>query len=660
MARRFVSLVAVGLMVALGLLTAAPAAPAAPAALAHASLVSSSPADGAVLAHAPARVSATFDEPVGISASSMQVFAPNGDRVDTGATTHGSQPEEITVAVLPGIANGTYTVGWHVISADSHPVQGAFTFSVGARSSTTVNQATLGVHAGPLVDTVFGIVRWLAFCSFALLIGAVAFVIWCWPAGAARPQVLRLAMGAWGGLAFSVLAAVLLQGVYGAGQGIGHVFWPDVLHATLHSRYGRALGVRLLLVVVALFVFTITLGGLRSEVRRVRAAAGAAWGVLAAALASTWALADHSGTGIQVPLAVPADIIHLSAIAVWLGGLAMLATIVLRRPGPRGPRSPRGAAARRGQAATAQAATADAAQAVSRFSPIALSCVIVILVTGTYQAWRGVGTWAALIGTAYGHLLLLKIAGMCVLIALGYVARRHIEGMRAPAAATPVFAPDAAPAARVKAAAGATRPGQAKASLGARQGRGGGTGTGSRPGHSGASAGTRPRRGGPGAGKGPDYSHVTVSLARLRWSVTAEAVIAAAVLAVTAVLVNTPTGRETYTPPDTAAVAFDTGGPGGRGSIGLVVTPARLGSNNVRLSITTGTGRPYRPEQIQAALLLPARHLGPLPIPLTPDGRGRYRGGPVVVSIAGIWQLRITIRSDAFDETTTLVSVPIR
>jgi len=75
-----------------------------------------------------------------------------------------------------------------------------------------------------------------------------------------------------------VLAAVLLQGVYGAGQGVSHVFLPDVLHATLYSRYGRALGVRLVLVVVALFVFTITLGALPATDRGARASAGAVWG----------------------------------------------------------------------------------------------------------------------------------------------------------------------------------------------------------------------------------------------------------------------------------------------------------------------------------------------------------------------------------------------
>lgn len=631
MARRFAYLAATVFLAALSLLVTAPAASA------HALLISSSPADGVVLTRAPARVSATFDEPVGVSADSLRVFAPNGGQVDAGGTTHGSRPQEITVALRPGLGRGTYTVGWHVISADSHPVQGAFTFSVGAPSSTAVTPGTLNRPGNALVSMAFGVVRWLGFCCFALLIGAVAFVIWCWPAGAARPAVLRLTMGAWGGLAFCVLAAVLLQGIYGAGQGFGHVFWPDVLHATLHSLYGSAVGARLLLVVVALFVFTITLGGLPAGGRRAHAAA---WGVLTPALAATWAVADHSGTGAQVPLAVTADIIHLSAMAVWLGGLAMLVTIVLRRPRPPG-RTSSGRAAR----SRDQLATAEAARAVARFSPIALSCVCAIVVTGTYQAWRNVGTLGALTATTYGRLLLAKIAGMCVLIALGYLARSRVASLRTQEAAMHV-AVAANTAVPVKVGAG-VRPGHNRAGSAARPGRGG-------PG-----IGERPGRGGPGSGERPGADGVTVTLARLRWSVTVEVVIALAVLAVTAVLVNTPTGRESFAPSARATVAFDTGGPGGRGSIGLTVTPARLGSNQVRVSVTGSTGKPYRPQQIQAALSLPARHLGPLPVPLTPDGRGRYLGGPVTVTITGQWQLRITIRSDAFDETSVTVPVTV-
>lgn len=633
MIRRATYLLAALFLAAIGVLGTSTAA------LAHATLVSTSPPDGAIVAKAPASVSATFDESVGVSADSLRVYAPNGQLADNGHTTHGRLSQQITVGLLPGLGRGTYTVGWHVISADSHPVQGAFTFSVGAASSSVVTAASLQPPASKLVGIAFGAVRWLGYLSFALVIGTVALVIGCWPAGGARPGVLRLTMGAWGGLAAATLAAILLQGVYGAGQGIGHVFWPDVLHATLYSGYGRALGARLLLVVAALITFSVMLGWLPAASRRGRSAAAVTWAALTIGLASTWAIADHAGTGIQVPLAVPSDIIHLTAMAIWMGGLVTLVTVVLRRPDF--PADDRKAGRRR-----YQAATAEAARAVSQFSPIALGCVAAIVATGTYQAWRGVGSWGALFQTPYGRLLLVKIVAVCALVALGNLARRRVQRLRAPVAA--IVAAQAAPASLVREA--------VPASLATVKAGGRG-----RTGH-----GPRPRRADvPGGTGGADEEarrsadQAAVTLTRLRWSVSIEVAIVTAVLAVTAALVNTPTGREAYRPPATAKAAFNTGGPRGTGTVSVLVTPDRLGPNQIRVAVTNDHGQPYRPQQIGATLALPERNLGPLPVKLTAQGPGTYLSAAAIVTITGQWQLRITIRSDAFDETTVTIPVSV-
>jgi len=646
LARRIAYLVATLFLAGFGLLAGPPAA------WAHATLEATSPAEGSIVPHAPTHVTATFDEPVGVSRTSLEVFSPTGARVDTGGTTHGSTPDQIAVPLKPGLGNGTYTVGWHVISADSHPVQGAFTFSIGAPSSTTVNPATINQGGSPLIGMAFGVVRFVAFCCFALLIGAVGFVLWCWPSGASSPLVLRLTMAAWSGLAGSVLGAVLLQGVYGGGEGVNKVFWPNVLHATLYSRYGRSLGVRLLLVIVALFIFTSILGNLRLEGRRMSAKASVTWGVLAAALAATWAAADHAGQGIQVPLSVVSDTIHLSAVAIWLGGLTMLATIVLRRPKSAGsPASHKG-----------RTATAESVQAVERFSAIALGCVGAILLTGTYQAWRNVGTLPALFDTTYGRLLLIKIGAMCVLIALGYVARIRIAALRAPASQAPVslveFVTAGLPRVSVGAMLNQSMPGLI-GPPGLRGGDGSSNGASNGSSHGLLADSLNGSSNGSANGSSPDSGRTTVTLRRLRWSVAAEATIASVILAVTAVLVNTATARETFTKPVTATVPFNTGGPGGQGDVSITVTPAVLGPNQIKVSVTGSGGKPYRPAQLQVALDMPARHLGPLAVPVKADGLGRYASQAVTMTITGQWQVQITIRSDAFDETTVVVPVPV-
>jgi len=56
-----------------------------------------------VLPKQPEQVSATFDEPIHMTATSLEVYSPEGDRADDGDTTL-ANPEEIAVTLLPASA----------------------------------------------------------------------------------------------------------------------------------------------------------------------------------------------------------------------------------------------------------------------------------------------------------------------------------------------------------------------------------------------------------------------------------------------------------------------------------------------------------------------------------------------------------------------------
>lgn len=147
-------LAAAGLLTALlgavlGLLLAV-AAPAS----AHAALTGSDPQDGAVVATAPTQITLTFSEQVALGTDSIRVLDPSGKRADTKAAPrdlHSGSTVKYGVALRDGLGNGTYTVAWQAVSADSHPVSGAFTFSIGAPSETSValpdNEAGAGSSA---------------------------------------------------------------------------------------------------------------------------------------------------------------------------------------------------------------------------------------------------------------------------------------------------------------------------------------------------------------------------------------------------------------------------------------------------------------------------------------------------------------------------------
>jgi copper transport protein len=93
--------------------------------------------------------------------------------------------------------------------------------------------------------------------------------------------------------------------------------------------------------------------------------------------------------------------------------------------------------------------------------------------------------------------------------------------------------------------------------------------------------------------------------------------------------------------------------------VAVNVIPARLGADQVTLTFDTTAGRPFVPAQVQAALILPARNIGPLPVTLAATGPGQYRASAATFTFTGQWELKIVVRSDAFDETTVLAPVNI-
>jgi copper transport protein len=618
---------------------------------AHAVLESTGPGSGSVVASAPRDVTATFDESVGVSADSLRVFAPDGARVDDGDTTHGDAGDQIEVGLRGSLDKGTYTVAWHVVSADSHPVEGAFTFSIGAPSSTSVDASTLTTHASAVVGLLFGAVRWLGYLSFALLFGGVVFLVACWPGGARERRVLRLLALGWTGSVLAGIGALLIQGVYGGGLPIGRALDSGVLSATLDSRFGQAVVARLLVTALSAPLLALGIRRLPGAGRRAQCRAGGLTLVLGALAAASWAVSDHAGTGSQVPVAVPSDVLHLCAMGIWLGGLAVLVSALLRVD-----HGPEPDAADPEQAVRAKAA------AVQRFSPIALACVCSLAVTGVYQAWREVGSWNALFGTGYGHLVILKIAGLAAVVGLGRVARSWLALLpeRRPApSAEREYAATAGVAARRPAAADrlggggttARRPGRRVSRVGA------GTAVAAR-----STMGPRP---GPGAGPGggstaggaADPGGLGATLRGLRRTVAAEAGVAIAILAVSSLLVESEPGRTAETGPTDTTVQFDTGT--ASGSILVYVAPATLGPNQAHIYISTPKGLPYDPAQVTADFVLPAQNLGPLTLHVEQDGPGHYLDVPVVLDFRGTWELEITIRSDDFDETTIRVPVNV-
>jgi copper transport protein len=417
---------------------------------AHASLNSTDPVGGSALERAPGRVVLRFSEAVQIPLGSIRVFAsPSGRQIETGSAGH-EEGGRAVVVKLPELDDGSFIVTWRVTSADAHPIHGAFTFSVGPVSGGTENAALIerlleSGSGSTSVGAAYAVVRFAAYSALILLVGGFAFVALVWPAGAALARVRRMLWAAWALALVSTAIGIPVQGVYSAALPLSKVVSSTVLSGVLDERFGRVWTARLGVLVVMAAVLVL-LGRRRTVPAGDGATPGpsarpvlVAGGLAGAALMLTAALSGHAASQDLVALAVVSDVVHLLAVSLWLGGLAVLAVAVLpRRVGD------------------------ELAAVVPRFSRLAFWSVGAILATGSFQSWRQVRTAAALTDTTYGRLLIVKVLLFAVLVGLGGLSRRVVQARyRVPAArlsfgpGTDTADPDRATVAQLRRAVGA-------------------------------------------------------------------------------------------------------------------------------------------------------------------------------------------------------------
>ncbi|MCU1377213.1 MAG: copper resistance protein CopC [Acidimicrobiales bacterium] len=369
---------------------------------AHAQLVSTSPAAGAVLDSAPSTATVRFNEGVQVKPDGLQLHDAAGRRVD-GAKVSSLDGGRTLRLPLPALGKGGYVLTWRVVSDDGHPVSGGVTWRIGASSAAVdqgVLQQLLNAEGGnTLVHGVAAVARTLLFLSLLLLVGGLVFVMAAWPEGAADDRMRPTLRASAAVAALATIVGMGLQGADVAGLGLSHAFSIGTALDTLDSSYGQAAVARLALLAVLAAVAAVATP---VTVRTTRWRAGA----LAASAATllTLSLAGHARTGRWAGLAVPLDLVHLGAAATWLGGLLVLTLLVL-------PRDDAG----------------STTPIVRRFSSMAAVAVFTVVVTGTIQAFRQLGGLDALRTTSYGRLLVIKVVIVAVVVVLGALSRSLVR-----------------------------------------------------------------------------------------------------------------------------------------------------------------------------------------------------------------------------------------
>jgi copper transport protein len=340
-------------------------------AAAHARLVGSKPADGAVLATAPKDVKLLYDDEIRPAGGDRVVDARGRSVLAGPARRLSGNDRALVLPLRPGLTRGSYTVRWRVVSNDGHLITGVLAFAVGAGSPRPV--PTLSASGGTSFSAIG--LRFL-FLAGVLLGGGAALTgrILLEP-GRRRVETIVVA----GGL------------VLVAGGGFGLLAIEPAADAT---RFGRVTATAAIaaLVGLAAALAAIVLPPLAVVVSLV--------GALELVMPT---LAGHALDPRHLRwLIALADFVHVAAAAVWIGGLVLLVVGGGRR-------------------------------ARERFPSIALAALAVLGAAAIPRVIAAFPSLASVVHTSYGRAVLVKTGLLAAVLMLAWLNRRRIarEGLTA-------------------------------------------------------------------------------------------------------------------------------------------------------------------------------------------------------------------------------------
>ncbi|GAA1017378.1 hypothetical protein Aple_033060 [Acrocarpospora pleiomorpha] len=352
---------------------------------AHAVLKSTDPTDGQVLAQAPRTITATFNEAISLAPKGNQLLDSAGRPVPADIR---SVNDTVIYTPASTLAEGTYIVSWRVISADTHPVGGGISFSVGKPSASSVavpdqvaDREVNVLRIGAEVLRYGGVLGFAGLTAFGLFIAEPS--VRRSAAFARRVRRTRDALAA--AAVFGAVALVPLVKLWQDGAGVGDLFSASLWPAALSAAPAAAAALLAVGTVIALVA-------VRRELPVV-AAAGAALAL------GSLAVVGHTRVYGPGWLVLAADLLHLATAALWFGGLLGLCLLFVPDRHHK---------------------VAEVASAVGRFSGAALWLVAGLGASAVLLWWRIADSVDSLWTTGYGRLVLVKL--VLVLAVVGVAA----------------------------------------------------------------------------------------------------------------------------------------------------------------------------------------------------------------------------------------------
>jgi copper transport protein len=390
--------------VLLGGLVLAIGAAGAPVASAHAELLASEPASGGVVRDRAAPLEFHFSEAVDAAKSSVKLRSGGRTFAVRPLTHPAGDPRSLAGPVPASVPAAAVAVEWSSVSADDgHVARGRYGLKIAVAAPISAGPGFTVASPDPAgVAGLLTVARAASYLAMILLAGGVAFLILLWPAGVDVGAARRLLWVAWATGLVATGLGVALDGAYVNRRGLGSMFSPGQLGDTLATHWGTVWGVRALLFLLALVVLV------QLERGRTRVVRSAPWLVGTAAvmigLLRTPGLVSHASEGRWAWAGSVADLVHLLGVALWIGGLAVLALVVLPRRQP-----------------------AELQLVVPRFSRMAGLALGAVVAGGGFMSWQLVGGLHGLTVTHFGKVLLVKLLIFAAVLGAAAFSRRWVD-----------------------------------------------------------------------------------------------------------------------------------------------------------------------------------------------------------------------------------------
>ncbi|MEY2580594.1 MAG: copper transport protein [Ilumatobacteraceae bacterium] len=378
-------------------------------------LVSSSPAAGTTVDTSPQTLLLTFASPLGAT-NTVEVVC-NGAPIAVGTPQVGADGLSLSVSVPNPLPKGECAISWLVTQPDGQS-GGSSTYLFTVANDTVPTSTPLGTTpvvastpatgstAAPVVPTQtdgntttesgsggpLGLSRLLVSLGVAVLFGSFVLIATAWPEGVEYILTVRFLRSAWlMTLAFAIFNAACVAARI-SGKGIGSSLSPSSWGTLTDTTPGIA--------ALARVIFVFLTGWVVMRPERVIDPATQLPALALPGLAVATLGFSRSG-GQLAFLGYAAGIAHALAMAVWLGGLILLARVVLAGPGEE-----------------------DLVHAVRGFARISTPALAVTIFTGFIQMYRL--DWGEIFTSSHGRVLFLKAIAVGAMVFLGVAARQFI------------------------------------------------------------------------------------------------------------------------------------------------------------------------------------------------------------------------------------------